>query len=82
MKAAADGKQVAVLVPTTVLALQHYKTFASRLADFPVKVDYLSRARTTKQTSEILKGLSDGTINIIVGTHKLIGKSVQFDCAS
>ena len=78
MKAAADGKQVAVLVPTTVLALQHYKTFASRLADFPVKVDYLSRARTTKQTNEILKSLSDGSINIIVGTHKLIGKSVQF----
>ena len=78
LKAAADNKQVAVLVPTTVLALQHYKTFASRLHDFPVKVDYLSRARTSAQTKAVLAGLEDGSINIIVGTHKLISKSVKF----
>lgn len=78
LKAACDNKQVAVLVPTTVLALQHYKTFASRLKDFPVRVDYLSRARTTAQTRAVLKGLETGEINIIVGTHKLIGKSVKF----
>ena len=78
MKAAADNKQVAVLVPTTVLALQHYKTFSSRLKDFPVRVDYLSRARTTQQTKAVLKDLADGKIDIIVGTHKLIGKTVKF----
>ena len=78
MKAAADDKQVAVLVPTTVLALQHYKTFASRLKDFPVRVDYLSRARSTAQTKKVLKDLVDGNINILVGTHKLIGKSVKW----
>lgn len=77
-KAACDNKQVAVMVPTTVLALQHYKTFAKRLKDFPVRVDYLSRARTTAQTKEILKDLESGAISIIVGTHKLIGKSVKF----
>ena len=78
MKAAADNKQVAVLVPTTVLALQHFKTFAKRLKAFPVKVDYLSRARTTKQTNEILRELEAGTINIIIGTHKLVSKAVKF----
>lgn len=78
MKAAADNKQVAVLVPTTVLALQHYKTFAKRLKDFPIKVDYLSRARTTKQTNEILRELEAGNINIIIGTHKLVSKAVKF----
>ena len=78
MKAAADNKQVAVLVPTTVLALQHYKTFSKRLKNFPVKVDYLSRARTTKQTNEILKNLENGNISIIIGTHKLVSKSVKF----
>lgn len=77
-KAACDNKQVAVMVPTTVLALQHYKTFAKRLKDFPVRVDYLSRARTTAQTKEILKDLAVGNIHIIIGTHKLIGKSVKF----
>ncbi len=77
-KAAVDGKQTAVLVPTTVLAYQHYETFKNRLKDFPVKVDYLSRARTPKQTKEILQNLADGKIDIIVGTHKLIGKSVKF----
>lgn len=77
-KAACDNKQVAVLVPTTVLAFQHYKTFARRLKDFPVKVDYLSRARTAAQTKAVLKGLADGQVNIVVGTHKLIGKNVKF----
>ena len=77
-KAVCDNKQVAVMVPTTVLALQHYKTFAKRLKDFPVRVDYLSRARTTAQTKEILKDLAAGNIHIIIGTHKLIGKSVKF----
>ena len=77
-KAACDNKQVAVLVPTTVLALQHYKTFARRLKDFPVRVDYLTRARTAAQTKAVLKDLAAGDVNIIVGTHKLIGKSVKF----
>ena len=77
-KACVDNKQVAVLVPTTVLAYQHFRTFSSRLKDFPVKVEYLSRARTVAQTKEILDSLKNGTINIIVGTHKLIGKTVKF----
>ncbi len=77
-KAACDSKQVAVLVPTTVLAYQHYQTFKSRLKDLPVRVDYLSRARSTKQTKEILKDLEDGKIDILIGTHKLIGKTVKF----
>ena len=77
-KACADNKQVAVLVPTTVLAYQHYRTFTSRLKDFPVKVEYLSRARSAAKTKEILEGLKNGTVNIVVGTHKLISKSVQF----
>ena len=77
-KAACDSKQVAVLVPTTVLAYQHYQTFSSRLKDLPVRVEYLSRARSAKQTSAILKDLADGKINIIIGTHKLIGKNVLF----
>lgn len=77
-KAAVDGKQTAVLVPTTVLAYQHYQTFKERLKEFPVKVDYLSRARTPRQVKEILQNLSEGKIDIIVGTHKLIGKSVKF----
>ena len=77
-KAATDNKQVAVMVPTTVLALQHYKTFVKRLKDFPVRVDYLSRARTPAQTKALLKDLAEGKIDILVGTHKLIGKSVKF----
>ena len=77
-KAATDGKQVAVLVPTTVLAYQHFRTFSERLADFPVRVEYLSRARTAKQTKQIVSDLAEGKIDIIVGTHKLIGKSVKF----
>ena len=77
-KAATDGKQVAVLVPTTVLAYQHFRTFTSRLKDMPVRVDYLTRARSAKQTTALLKDLADGKIDIIIGTHKLIGKSVKF----
>ncbi len=77
-KAATDGKQVAVLVPTTVLAYQHFRTFTSRLKDMPVRVEYLTRARTTKQTTAILKDLAEGRVDIIIGTHKLISKSVQF----
>lgn len=77
-KAANDNKQTAVLVPTTVLAYQHYNTFRDRLRNFPVRVEYLSRARSAKQTREILADLADGKIDIIIGTHKLIGKSVRF----
>ena len=77
-KAATDGKQVAVLVPTTVLAYQHFRTFTGRLKDMPVRVEYLTRARTTKQTTAILKDLADGKVDIIIGTHKLISKSVKF----
>ena len=77
-KAATDGKQVAVLVPTTVLAYQHFNTFKSRLAEFPVRVEYLSRARTAKQTKEILRDLADGKIDILIGTHRIVGKDVVF----
>ena len=77
-KAAADNKQVAVLVPTTVLAFQHYQTFKKRLKDMPVRVDYLSRARSARQTRQVLADLAEGKINILVGTHKLIGKSVKW----
>ena len=78
-KAAADNKQVAVLVPTTVLAFQHYQTFKKRLKDMPVRVDYLSRARSARQTRQVLADLAEGKINILVGTHKLIGKSVKWN---
>ncbi|MDY3104649.1 MAG: transcription-repair coupling factor, partial [Prevotella sp.] len=77
-KAACDSKQVAVLVPTTVLAFQHYKTFQERLRGMPVRVDYLSRARTAKQTRQVLDDLAAGRIDILIGTHKLIGKSVKW----
>src|SRR5574344_553898 len=77
-KAACDSKQVAVLVPTTVLAFQHFKTFSNRLKDLPVRVDYLTRARNPKQTKELLKDLAEGKIDILIGTHKLISKSVKF----
>ena len=77
-KAACDGKQVAVLVPTTVLAYQHFRTFSSRLKDMPVRVDYLTRAKSAKQTTQVLKDLAEGKIDIIIGTHKLIGKTVKF----
>lgn len=77
-KACTDGKQVAVLVPTTVLAYQHFRTFSDRLCDMPVTIEYLSRARSAQKTKEVLQGLKDGTVNIVIGTHKLIGKSVKF----
>ncbi|MBO7581903.1 MAG: transcription-repair coupling factor [Bacteroidaceae bacterium] len=77
-KAATDGKQVAVMVPTTVLAYQHFQTFSSRLKEFPVRVEYLTRARTPKDTKEVLDDLKAGKVDIIIGTHKLIGKQVQF----
>lgn len=77
-KAATDGKQTAVLVPTTVLATQHYHTFSDRLSNFPVKVDYLSRARSAKEQKVILNDLKEGKIDILIGTHRLVGKDVEF----
>ena len=77
-KAVCDGKQVAVLVPTTVLAYQHYKTFSERLADFPCTVDYINRFRSAKQQKETLKRLEEGKVDILIGTHKLLGKDVKF----
>ncbi len=77
-KAATDGKQTAVLVPTTVLATQHFHSFRERLANFPVKVDYLSRARTSKEQKQILSNLQEGKIDILIGTHRLVGKDVAF----
>jgi transcription-repair coupling factor (superfamily II helicase) len=77
-KAATDGKQVAVLVPTTVLALQHYNSFKERFKNFPVTVEYLSRARSAVQTKEVLERLANGQVDIVIGTHKLVGKSVKF----
>lgn len=77
-KAVADNKQVAVLVPTTVLAYQHYQTFRERLKGLPCRVDYLSRARTATQTKAVVKGLKDGEVNILIGTHRILGKDIQF----
>lgn len=77
-KAACDGKQVAVLVPTTVLAYQHYQSFKKRLEGFPVTIEYLSRARSTKATKAVLENLESGKVDIIIGTHKLIGKNVKW----
>ena len=77
-KAVADSKQVVVLVPTTILALQHYKTFQNRLKDLPCNVDYVSRLRTAKEVSDIQKRLKSGTLDIVIGTHKLIGKGFEF----
>lgn len=77
-KASTDGKQVAVLVPTTLLAFQHYNTFRERLANFPVTVDYISRARTTKDCKIIIKKLKEGTIDILIGTHRMVSKDLQF----
>ncbi len=78
-KAAVDGKQTAVLVPTTILALQHYRSFMSRLRDFPVKVEYLNRTKSAKETKRILEELAQGKIDILIGTHKILGKNVQFN---
>lgn len=77
-KAATDNKQTAVLVPTTVLAYQHFNTFKERLKEFPVRVDYISRARSAKDVKQILADLAEGKIDILIGTHKLIGKDVKF----
>lgn len=77
-KAATDGKQVAVLVPTTVLSLQHFRTFSRRLKNFPVRIENFSRAKSAKQITEILKDLEAGKIDIIIGTHKLLGRTVKF----
>ena len=77
-KAVTDGKQVAVLVPTTILALQHYKTFSSRLENFPCTVDYLNRFKSKQQQTETLKRLKEGQVDIIIGTHRLVSKDVKF----
>ena len=77
-KAADNGKQVAILVPTTILAFQHFKTFSERLKDFPITVDYLNRFRTAKQRTQVVNELKEGTIDIVVGTHQLVNKKVEF----
>ena len=77
-KAATDGKQVAILVPTTILAFQHYRSFKERLKDFPVNISYMNRFRTAKQKAETLKGLEDGKVDIVIGTHQLVGNTVKF----
>lgn len=77
-KAATDGKQVAVLVPTTILALQHFKTFSARLQEFPVTVDYINRFKSTKAQKETLQRLEEGKVDIIIGTHRLAGKDIKF----
>ena len=77
-KAVDNGKQVAILVPTTILAFQHYKTFTKRLENFPVRIDYLNRFRTTKQKNEAIEGVNDGSIDIIIGTHQLTNKKIKF----
>lgn len=77
-KAVADNKQVAVLVPTTVLAYQHYQTFRDRLKGLPCRVEYLSRARTAAQTKAVVKGLKEGEVNILIGTHRILGKDIHF----
>jgi transcription-repair coupling factor (superfamily II helicase) len=77
-KAVDNGKQVAILVPTTILAFQHYKTFTKRLENFPVRIDYLNRFRTTKQRNEAIEGVNDGSIDIIIGTHQLTNKKIKF----
>lgn len=77
-KAAVDGKQVAVLVPTTILALQHYRSFSERLRDFPVRVEYLNRTKTAKEAGQIRADLESGRIDILIGTHKILGKQIKF----
>ncbi|MEA3495011.1 MAG: transcription-repair coupling factor, partial [Bacteroidota bacterium] len=77
-KAVADNKQVAILVPTTILAFQHYQTFTERLKEFPANINYLSRFKTAKQQEEIKDELEDGKIDIVIGTHKLLGKGIRF----
>ena len=77
-KAAVDGKQVAVLVPTTILALQHYRSFTERLRDFPVRVEYINRTKSAKEVSQIREDLASGRIDILIGTHKMLGKQIVF----
>lgn len=77
-KAVTDNKQVAVLVPTTVLAYQHYQTFKERLKDFPCRVEYISRARSVGQIKEVLNDLKEGKVDILIGTHRIVGKDIQF----
>ncbi len=77
-KAAVDGKQVAVLVPTTILALQHYRSFTERLRDFPVRVEYLNRTKTAREVAQIREDLAAGRIDILIGTHKMLGKQIRF----
>ena len=78
-KAVADNKQVAVLVPTTILAMQHAKSFKNDYRDLPCKIDYINRFRTTKEQREILKAVAEGEINILIGTHRIVGKDVAFN---
>lgn len=77
-KAATDGKQVAVLVPTTILALQHYRSFSERLRDFPVRIEYLNRTKTAKEVAQIREELASGRIDILIGTHKMLGRQIRF----
>lgn len=77
-KAVGDNKQVAILVPTTVLALQHYKTFTERFKDYPITIDYFSRGKNVKETKDILERLKAGKIDVLIGTHKIVGKSVEW----
>jgi len=77
-KAVDGGKQVAVLVPTTILAMQHYHTFASRLADFPVGIDYINRFKTTKEINDVKKKVKEGKIDILIGTHRIVNKDIEF----
>jgi len=77
-KAVDNGKQVAILVPTTILAFQHYKTFSERLKDFPIKIDYLNRFRTAKQKTAAIDGVNDGSVDIIIGTHQLTNQRIKF----
>ncbi len=77
-KAATDGKQVAVLVPTTILALQHYRSFTERLRDMPVRVEYINRTKSARDTAEIVRDLESGKIDILIGTHKMLGKNIKF----
>ncbi len=77
-KAATDGKQVAVLVPTTILAMQHFRSFSSRLRDFPIRIEYLNRTKSTREVNQILADLAEGKVDILIGTHKILGKGVKF----
>lgn len=77
-KAVCDSKQVAILVPTTILAYQHYKTFSDRLKDLPCRVEFINRFKSSKETKDVIKGIEDGKIDILIGTHKIVGKDMKF----